>query len=669
MTVPYTFANQTDTIPLAELDANFVAVGLASNIANTPSGTIVATTVQGAINEIVSDTAASSGSSLVGFLQSGAGAVATTVQTKLRESVSVKDFGAVGDGVTDDTAAVQAAITYVGIAGGDVLFPPGTYLCASLSLLANVRLLGKNKSATLKSSITTAFNAFITVDGVSNVCFENLTIDINLGVGTDGFGVVAILHKTTSVAANDLSILSCNFIGNVIRPYYDNRCSIASRRVLIQNCYFLGKNTLTPKPPPFGQTSGALRFLSATGCGDWKIIDNLSRYCGGFVQIRHFSVQAFDLFDSVVCTGNSITDILNDPNIGSSPYELFCITGLTVTGNTIYSGGRGYCAAYVKDAAYTGNTAYNQTIYFMEMQCSDGVTINDNAAYNCKTFLADTSTGIPGSKNIVVSGNSIVGGNIGEVGYSNYGVNAYTIAVVNGTSGYENWIISNNIFSGQQYCSGSIRVDGAATLNFEISDNIFIQSEETALPYAVLYNKGSDIVIRNNQIKRPANVSDITTLTSGIFPFIAVVGGGGGSNVIVEDNIIQWTGTDTRTGGRNSGVIGIGNNAAAAALADCQVLTNKLYGAYAYPLLLQINSGDTVVYNNDVSQATGTSVLNAAIVYRRTKRTYESTAAPSAGTYIVGDRSFNSAPAVGQPKSWVCTVAGTPGTWVSEGNL
>lgn len=38
-------------------------------------------------------------------------------------------------------------------------------------------------------------------------------------------------------------------------------------------------------------------------------------------------------------------------------------------------------------------------------------------------------------------------------------------------------------------------------------------------------------------------------------------------------------------------------------------------------------------------------------------------------TWSVGDRAYNSSPAAGQPKSWVCTVAGTPGTWTSEGNL
>ena len=45
------------------------------------------------------------------------------------------------------------------------------------------------------------------------------------------------------------------------------------------------------------------------------------------------------------------------------------------------------------------------------------------------------------------------------------------------------------------------------------------------------------------------------------------------------------------------------------------------------------------------------------------------TAAPTGGAWVVGDRLYNSTPTVGQPKSWVCTAAGSPGTWTSEGNL
>jgi len=63
----------------------------------------------------------------VNFLQSGTGAVATTVQAKLRQTVSVKDFGAVGDwngsSGTDDTAALANA--FAAAAGNVLSLEPG----------------------------------------------------------------------------------------------------------------------------------------------------------------------------------------------------------------------------------------------------------------------------------------------------------------------------------------------------------------------------------------------------------------------------------------------------------------------------------------------------------------------------------------------------------------
>ena len=74
-----------------------------------------------------------------GFLQAGTGAVTRTAQNKMRDvPVSVKDFGAVGDGSNDDTAEVQAAIDATIAAGrSEVWLPGGDYKLSSTLTVAS----------------------------------------------------------------------------------------------------------------------------------------------------------------------------------------------------------------------------------------------------------------------------------------------------------------------------------------------------------------------------------------------------------------------------------------------------------------------------------------------------------------------------------------------------
>lgn len=75
----------------------------------------------------INGTGITSDATNVNYTPPFAGSVSETVSEKLAQSVSVKDFGAVGNGIADDTLKIQAAIDFVKGIGGSVFLPTGTY--------------------------------------------------------------------------------------------------------------------------------------------------------------------------------------------------------------------------------------------------------------------------------------------------------------------------------------------------------------------------------------------------------------------------------------------------------------------------------------------------------------------------------------------------------------
>lgn len=93
---------------------------------------------------------AAKGDALVGTKRILSGAVAQTVHSWIESRVpDVKSFGAVGDGVTDDTAAIQAALdACLSTTGGGLYFPDGTYLISSaltIGLKAGWKIYGESR--------------------------------------------------------------------------------------------------------------------------------------------------------------------------------------------------------------------------------------------------------------------------------------------------------------------------------------------------------------------------------------------------------------------------------------------------------------------------------------------------------------------------------------------
>lgn len=100
---------------------------------------------------------------------------------RFADVMNVKDFGATGDGVTDDGDAIQSAVTAAGATGGVLYFPPGTYLVASPVTLANgvtYRGAGVNiDGGGTKINYTGSSDAFVISNPLNSSTSANIHIE------------------------------------------------------------------------------------------------------------------------------------------------------------------------------------------------------------------------------------------------------------------------------------------------------------------------------------------------------------------------------------------------------------------------------------------------------------------------------------------------------------
>ena len=127
------------------------------------------------------------------------GAVNRPINLKLAEIVSVEDFGAVGDGVTDDTAAIQAAIdSFTIYTQGCVTFVAGKNYAISDKISSNNRYIYLKGNT---ANLTLTANSDYALELINGLCIvENLAIGKLAGVVSDCVLLSGIKHKISNVA-------------------------------------------------------------------------------------------------------------------------------------------------------------------------------------------------------------------------------------------------------------------------------------------------------------------------------------------------------------------------------------------------------------------------------------------------------------------------------------
>jgi hypothetical protein len=335
----------------------------------------------------------------------GTGAVATTVQDKLRQYISIMDFGATGDGTTDDTAAINLAYASLTSNGGTVFWPNGEYKTSAVIVV--------------KSNTTTIFSNGAYLNPVALSAFTPLEMP------TYTWGYALFQNQNwASVSSTDENITYIGVRGIPTRGAYSWYGGTSWNGHLISSRNVIGLKITGGYAENFADYSSTMHCFNVVVADNWATGISNSTYdfwegCQGVVVKNNTSLNA----------NNGVNwNAVDTQNLGS-----FSAENCLIDGNTL-SGGRA-AAIFVAPLNVTSAcTLVNITNNYINQL--------DSAEAN------DSGITVQSATNVIISGNIL--NNIASP-------NIPIIVSKEGVSGVvsTNITITNNIIEGSILTSAS----------------------------------------------------------------------------------------------------------------------------------------------------------------------------------------------------------------------
>ena len=474
----------------------------------------------------------------INYNEGSTGAVTCTLESKLQESVSVKDFGAVGDGVANDTVAIQSAVT--ACAGKALYFPAGTYLVSSaITLVSNIHIYGAGQEVSkILVEGSSDINIFVGVN-VTQISMSDLWLYGNSVSSGSGSGFAFYIYQNTSATSSgqDYRVNRCrfdNFKGDYwVRILNENVTYPLNNIFITENLFNSytgnardGSNSGVPSTciSIYGSTAGAFTtnviienniancYYIKSFCLLWQgvqwanVSNNIINQCGVSSQITDncgaYAIMAYDSSSLNVPKNITINNNLIN-GVRSCGFYGAAAENLTITNNRILNQTDTVSSSLPKGAIVLNGCSYSlisdnyiDTCVFGIAWVTDnqsaheaGLLIDSNKIYNSGVNAIVLNVAYQATSDISITNNLITGGC----------ASSYMIYLNTASTGtiYRLNILNNSIYSSASSVVGINlgSTDSSYTMRFcTVSGNV-IQTSNTGVR---VENTLYPIVVSNN---------------------------------------------------------------------------------------------------------------------------------------------------------------------------